>query len=103
MITTQRARTLTVVSSTPRQLNGATLTPSDLPPSNTVRWTIARKVNVVRAIDAGMITEDDAATRYKLSAEELAGWKEAIEKTGPQALRVTHLHEYRHTGESVPA
>ena len=74
---------------------GAPLTLSDLPPSNTQRWVIRRKAEVVAAVRGGLLSLDDACDRYKLTNEEFATWQEAIDKFGMAGLRTTRIQQYR--------
>ncbi len=71
----------------------------DLPPPNTKRWTIARKLVVVLAVQRGLLTLDEACERYRLSPEEFGGWERAIERHGPAGLRATRAQIYRDTTE----
>lgn len=66
-----------------------------LPPPDTQRWVKSRKLAVIQAIDEGELTDEDACRRYDISAEELESWKRLTRRFGPQALRTTHLKEYR--------
>ena len=75
--------------------DGTVLTQADLPPRDTRRWVASRKALVVHAIEAGLITRDEALGRWSLSAEELEQWQEAIRRHGPAALRVTKSQQYR--------
>ncbi len=68
-----------------------------LPPANTARWVAHRKAAVVKAIDCGALTEEEAAKRYALSAEELSSWRESLAAHGLSALRATRLQHYRNT------
>ncbi len=82
----------------PRQVtlpDGSLLTRADLPPADTRRWVASRKAIVVKAVVYGLITEAEALERFALSAEEFALWREAVEKHGEKALRVTTLQKYR--------
>lgn len=79
---------------------GEPLTLKDLPPTNTRRWVIRRKAEVVAAVHGGLLTLEDACKRYSLSLEEFLAWQEAIEKNGMPGLRVTRTQYYR---ESNPA
>jgi hypothetical protein len=74
---------------------GAPLTLADLPPVNTDRWVIRRKAEVVAAVRGGLISAEDALTRYRLTAEEFVGWQKAIDKWGMQGLRTTRIQSYR--------
>lgn len=71
------------------------LTINDLPSSSTTYWVSRRKAEVLAAIDGGLLGESEARTRYRLSFEELAGWRRSIDRAGIPGLRVTRLQEYR--------
>lgn len=73
----------------------------ELPPPQTVRWVKSRKMAVIRAIESGVLTDQDACQRYGLSEEELSSWKGMVRKFGPDALRATHLRQYRSDQDSV--
>ena len=82
----------------PRQVtlpDGSLLSRADLPPPDTSRWVVSRKVVVVKAVVYGLISETEALERYALSQEEFATWRQAVEKHGEKALRVTSLQKYR--------
>lgn len=82
----------------PRQVtlpDGSILTRADLPPADTRRWVASRKAIVVRAVLYGLIPQAEALDRYGLSEEEFALWREAVEKHGDKALRVTTIQKYR--------
>lgn len=66
-----------------------------LPPPTTQRWVKSRKMAVIKAIENGVLTDEQACQRYSLTAEELESWKAALTKHGPGALRTTHLNRYR--------
>ena len=51
------------------------LTLANLPARDTERWTTIRKIFVVRAVAAGLLTFDQASKRYNLSFEEFVGWR----------------------------
>lgn len=67
----------------------------NLPPADTKRWVASRKAKVVRAVETGLITREEAQTRYALSDEELDSWAEAVRRHGVGALRTTRLQLYR--------
>ncbi len=75
--------------------SGNPLTLEDLPPSNTVRWVIRRKAELVAAIRGGLLSLEDACERYQLSEEELQSWANSIAKHGTRGLRSTRLQLYR--------
>ncbi len=74
---------------------GRPLTVESLPPSDTTRWVIRRKAEVVAAVGNGLIGLDEACERYRLSAEEFLNWQQLIAAHGLRGLRVTQLQEYR--------
>ena len=74
---------------------GAPLTLGDLPPSQTERWVIRRKAEVVAAVRGGLLSLEDACTRYSLTSEEFAAWQVAIDKHGLAGLRTTRIQQYR--------
>ena len=71
------------------------MTFEDLPSPNTRRWVIRRKAAVVSAVQSGLLSEEDACTRYSLSLEEFQSWQKAIAKNGMAGLRVTRTQQYR--------
>lgn len=74
---------------------GEPLTIDDLPPPETKRWVIRRKAEVVAGVRNGLISLDDACSRYKLSVEEFLSWQRLIEEHGMRGLRTTRLQQYR--------
>lgn len=62
---------------------------ADLPSPNTKRWVPQRKAAVVAAVEARLISPEDACRRYKLTMEEYTAWKEALKKFGPGGLKTT--------------
>lgn len=75
--------------------DGTLLTRSDLPPKSTRRWVIRRKVTVVLAVSAGLLSLEEACEMYNLSEEEYLLWQAAMLEHGRGGLRVTHLKKYR--------
>jgi len=75
--------------------DGTKLTRSDLPPRNTRRWVARRKAIVVMAVNAGLVSEDEAQEMYGISSEELHSWRIAMETHGARALRATAVQKYR--------
>ena len=71
------------------------MTLADLPPSDTKRWVIRRKAEVVTAVRGGLISLEDACKRYSLSVEEFLSWQRAIEHYGLPGLRATRIQDYR--------
>ena len=75
--------------------DGTTLTRGDLPSKTTRRWVIRRKVTVVLAVTAGLLSLEEACEMYNLSEEEYLSWQSAMLEHGRGGLRVTHLKRYR--------
>lgn len=75
--------------------DGTVMTRADLPAHDTRRWVASRKAAVVRAVDNGLISQEDALSRYGLSADEFQAWVDAVRTHGVAALRATALQKYR--------
>src|SRR3546814_1935530 len=71
------------------------ITMADLPSSSTTYWVARRKAEVLAAIDSGLLGIEDACQRYRLSEEELDGWRRTLESAGIPGLRVTKMRRYR--------
>ncbi len=81
--------------------DGSHMTRADLPPENTRRWVASRKAAVVKAIAAGLISQNEACDIYDLSEEELHSWRSLAQKHGLGGLKTTKLQEFRQNfGES---
>jgi len=76
--------------------DGSPLTIADLPPSDTRRWVIRRKAEVVAAVRGGLLSLEEACNRYKLTVEEFLSWQASIDDYGLPGLRTTRLQQYRH-------
>ncbi len=74
---------------------GEPLTIDRLPPSNTVRWVVRRKVQVVCAIREGLISRREACDRYGMSDAELLSWMKLLDDHRLRALRVTKTQRSR--------
>ena len=75
--------------------DGSPLTVADLPSPQTKRWVIRRKAEVVAAVRGGLISLEDACSRYKLTVEEFLSWQRSIERHGLPGLRATRIQQYR--------
>lgn len=75
--------------------DGSPLTLADLPPPGTTRWVIRRKAEVVAAVRGGLLTLEDACTRYTLTVEEYLAWQHSIDSHGLAGLRTTRIQHYR--------
>ena len=49
--------------------HGSQMTRADLPPPGTTRWVAGRKAMVVRGVESGLISLDEAMERWGLSRE----------------------------------
>lgn len=74
---------------------GEPLTLESLPPSDTTRWVVRRKAEVVAAVNGGLLSVDEVCQRYNLTMEEFAGWQRAIDRSGMPGLRVTRIQHYK--------
>ena len=55
--------------------DGSPLTIADLPPSGTRRWVIRRKAEVVAAVRGGLLSLEEACSRYTLTVDEFLSWQ----------------------------
>jgi hypothetical protein len=74
---------------------GNVLTLADLPPTNTTRWVVRRKAELVAAVRGGLLSLDEACDRYALTVEEFMSWNLNVESHGLRGLRATKLQTYR--------
>jgi hypothetical protein len=74
---------------------GEPLTLETLPSTRTSRWVARRKAQVVSAVAGGLLTADEACTRYGLTFEELLSWQHSVSFSGLPGLRVTQIKHYR--------
>jgi hypothetical protein len=77
----------------PVPLSGIQL--EDLPPPGVGRWVIRRKAQLVAAVEAGVITRDEALDRYQVSSEEFESWQRSLRRHGIYGLRTTRSQLYR--------
>jgi hypothetical protein len=75
--------------------DGNPLSAADLPPPTTTRWVIRRKAQVVAAVLGGLLTLDEACSRYSLTVEEFLSWRSSLDKHGIAGLRATRIQRYR--------
>ena len=90
MIEMHRGRTKYVIGP-----DGSPLTIADLPPSDTKRWVIRRKAEVVAAVRGGLLSLEEACQRYTLTVEEFLSWQASIDRHGLAGLRTTRIQQYR--------
>jgi len=70
------------------------LTIDDLPSSKTKRWNIRRKAEVITAVRGGLLSLEEACTRYALNIEEFRAWEYCIDRYGLAGLRATRTQFY---------
>lgn len=75
--------------------DGSSLSRADLPSRETRRWVASRKAVVVKAVEFGLLSTEEAMEMYQLSDEELESWKTAVRSHGEAALKTTSLQRYR--------
>ena len=75
--------------------DGCPLTIADLPAPGTKRWVVRRKAQVVAAVRGGLLTLEEASSRYMLTTEEFLSWRSSIERHGMAGLRATRIKQYR--------
>ncbi len=75
--------------------DGSPLTLADLPPPGTQRWVMRRKAIVVAAVRGGLLTLEEACSRYRLTVEEFLNWQQLIDRHGLAGLRSTRIKQYR--------
>ena len=63
-----------------------------LPSPDTRRWVARRKAEVVNGVEAGLLTLDEALSRYRLTIEEYATWQRGLLRHGLGGLKAARLH-----------
>jgi hypothetical protein len=80
--------------------DGRRLTVADLPSPDTKRWVVRRKAQVVAAVRCGLLSLEQACSRYKLNFEEFQSWQRCIDCFGVEGLRTTWTQFYLNLGSS---
>ena len=75
---------------------GKQMTLNDLPGPKTKRWVIRRKAEVVAGVRGGLLSLDEACSRYSLTVDEFRSWQRLLKNHGVQGLRTTKIKKYRH-------
>src|SRR6478735_8784399 len=71
--------------------DGSPLTIADLPAPGTKRWVIRRKAEVVAAVRGGLLSLEEACSRYTLTVDEFLSWQFSIDQHGLAGLRFLFL------------
>jgi len=74
--------------------DGRCLTLADLPLPDTKRWGIRRKAAVVAAVRGGLLSLEEACSRYALHSDEFRSWERSIDCFGLAGLRTTRTQFY---------
>ena len=77
---------------------GDRLTLADLPLPDTKRWVIRRKAEVVAAVRGGLLSLEEACSRYALNPDEILSWQQCIDRFGMAGLRTTRTQLYLKRG-----
>jgi Protein of unknown function (DUF1153) len=77
--------------------DGSPLTIEDLPAPGATRWVIRRKAEVVAAVRGGLLSFEEACSRYMLTIDEFLAWQRSIDRHGLAGLRTTRTQKYRHS------
>jgi Protein of unknown function (DUF1153) len=75
--------------------DGSPLTVADLPAPGVNRWVIRRKAEVVAAVRGGLLSLDEACSRYMLTVDEFLSWQHSVDQHGLPGLRTTRIQKYR--------
>jgi len=75
--------------------DGSPLTIADLPAPGTTRWVIRRKAQVVAAVRGGLLSMEEACSRYMLTVDEFLSWQSSLQLHGLAGLRTTRIQQYR--------
>lgn len=77
---------------------GDRLTLADLPLPDTKRWVIRRKAEVLMAVRGGLLSLEEACSRYAVSPDEILSWQHCIDRFGMAGLRTTRTQFYLKRG-----
>jgi hypothetical protein len=75
--------------------DGGPLTIAELPTPGTKHWVIRRKAEVVAAVRGGLLSLEEACSRYALTVDEFLSWQYSIDQHGLAGLRCTRTQQYR--------
>jgi len=75
--------------------DGSPLTIADLPTPGTKRCVIRRKAEMVAAVRGGLLSLEEACSRYTLTVDEFLSWQYSIDQYGLAGLRSTRTQQYR--------
>src|SRR3982750_1130064 len=82
--------------------DGSPLTIADLPAPGTKRWVIRRKAEVVAAVRGGLLSLEEACSRYTLTVDEFLSWQFSIDQHGLAGLGTPPIQQYRQEAFPCP-
>ena len=74
--------------------DGSRLTVADLPAPETKRWVIRRKAEIVAAVRGGLLSLEEACSRYALNTEEFRSWQHCFDHYGLAGTPHDHTQFY---------
>jgi hypothetical protein len=83
--------------------DGDVLTIDNLPRADIRRWVPRKKAQVLAAVRGGLLSFDEACTRYRLTPEEFLAWQDAMSHFGISGLRATDARDFRHSPRHTAA
>jgi hypothetical protein len=83
--------------------DGRRLTLADLPSPDTQRWVMRRKAEVVVAVCGGLLSLDEACSRYTLNYDEFRSWQRRLNHFGLDGLSTMRTQLYRNRVGSARA
>ena len=54
-----------------------------------------RKAEVIAAVRGGLLSIEEACSRYMLTVDELLSWQSLLDQHGLAGLRTTRIQQYR--------
>ncbi|MDH3640325.1 MAG: DUF1153 domain-containing protein [Gammaproteobacteria bacterium] len=75
--------------------DGSPLTLASLPATNTKWWVASRKAEVVAAVAGGLLSLEEACSRYRLTVDEFLNWQRSVKSHGLAGLQTTKAKLYR--------
>jgi Protein of unknown function (DUF1153) len=76
------------------------LTIADLPSPRPQRWSVRRKADVITAVRGGLLSLQEACSRYALDVEEYFSWEHRLDRYGVAGLRTTRTQLYTPNGKA---
>src|SRR5829696_1999164 len=74
---------------------GEVLTHEKLPAPRQRRWVVRRKAEIVIAVDCGLLSVEEACSRYGLTLDEFLSWKRDLANGGLSGLHRARIQDHR--------